>query len=285
MVNYFIKKIASVTTEFLGNYISIPLLAWLVLPLILMDTFVTSICLNIAVYFTKVRHYEPFLIGETVSLYYAGSFIGSLLGGSLTLKFSSLKIASISSLLLGITFLCLLKTNDFFDLKITMLSVGLLANLLATSNLSSFIRTAKNDHGMKLKLINLQLAIFNLSFSASTYVLINLGIDQIDYVLIFTSIGLCIIGVFAYFIKDIPIFSPPEIVNKEKLCRPKNLNILVGILLSVVIVGLIFSMIKVIYAPTIERRFGDNGVSVLVASINPWIIFLVQPFFSQSLKK
>jgi MFS family permease len=68
------------------------------------------------------------------------------------------------------------------------------------------------------------------------------------------------------------------------LCRPKNYRVLLGILLSVIIVGLIFSMIKVVYAPTIENRFGDNGVSVLVASINPWIIFLLQPFLVNRLK-
>lgn len=284
MVSYIFKKIKSGGKEFIGNYISIPFLAWLILPLILMDTFVSSLCLNIAVYFTKVRHFEPFQIGEAVSLYYVGSFIGAIIGGSLTLKFSSLRIASISSILLGLGFIFLLKTSDILNLKAIMLYIGLLTNLLSTSNLSSFIRTAKNDNGMKLKLINLELAIFNLNFSISAYVLISLGINQIDSILLFTSIGLCILGVFAYCIKDVPIFAPPQVVGKEKLCRPKNIKILLGVLLSVIIVGLIFSMIKVIYAPTIENRFGDNGVSVLVASINPWIIFLLQPFLVNRLK-
>jgi predicted MFS family arabinose efflux permease len=283
-VNFISKRIKSAIKEFLGNYISIPLLAWLILPLILMDTFVSSLCLNISVYFTKVRHFEPFLIGEAVSLYYAGSFIGSLIGGALTLKFSSLRIASISSIFLGIGFLFLLNTKDVLDLNIMMLCIGLLTNLLSTSNLSSFIRTAKNDHSMKLKLVNLELAIFNLNFSISAYVLISLGIEQIDYVLIFTSICLCLLGIFAYCIKGIVIFSPPQVFNKERLCRPQNYRVLFGILLSVIIVGLIFSMIKVVYAPTIENRFGDNGVSVLVASINPWIIFLLQPFLVNRLK-
>ncbi|MCW8442358.1 MFS transporter [Legionella pneumophila] len=278
------NQIKSTTKEFLSNYISIPFLAWLILPLVLMDTFVSSLCLNISVYFTKVRHFEPFLIGETVSLYYVGSFIGSLIGGSLTLKYSSLKIASISSILLGIGFLSLLNTHDVFQLKIMMLCIGLLTNLLSTSNLSSFIRTAKNDPSMKLKLINLELAIFNLSFSISAYVLISLGVEQIDYVLIFTSTCLCVLGVFAYCIKNLNVFSPPQNFNNSRLCKPKNYKILLGILLSVILVGLIFSMIKVIYAPTIENRFGDNGVSVLVASINPWIIFLLQPFLVNRLK-
>lgn len=281
----FIKKIQFCVKSYLGNYISIPTLAWLILPLILMDTFVSSLCLNISVYFTKVKHFEQFFIGEAISLYYVGSFIGAWLGGTLSLKYSSLKIASLSSIFLGLGLLFLIKTGGSTELKIIILLIGVLTNFLSTNNLASFVRTAGTDNEMKLKLVNLDLAVFNLSFSLSAYVFIYLGVEKIQSVLIFTSMLLCILGLYAYSIRNIEIFSSPKISCKDKLCRPKNYKILIGILLTVGIVGLIFSMVKVIYAPTIEKRFGDNSVSVLIASINPWLIFLIQPLLVNYIKR
>jgi len=166
-----------------------------------------------------------------------------------------------------------------------MLFIGLLTNLLSTSNLASFIKTAGIDQKMKSKLVNLELAIFNLSFSLSAYVLISLGVEQIEYILIITSMSLCALGIYAFFIKNRVVFQPPAVCHKEKLCQPKSIKMLIGVLMTVIIVGLIYSMIKVIYAPTIENRFGDNGVSVFIASINPWIIFLLQPFLVNRLNR
>lgn len=41
--------------------------------------------------------------------------------------------------------------------------------------------------------------------------------------------------------------------------------------------GLIFSMVKVVFVPTLIERFGSNMMSAVAASINPWVIFLIQP--------
>lgn len=280
-----IKQIKGISLEYVRNYISIPALAWLVLPLILMDSFITSLCLNIAVYFTKVRHFEPLLIGEALSLYYGGSFLGALTGGALTLKFSTMRISSLSCITLGIAFFLLLNTNDVFYVKPLMIGIGFLINLLSTSNITSFIRTAKTSAEKKMQLINLELVVFNLCFSLSAFVLIKLGIEQINFILLVTSISLCVVGVLAYFMRNIDIFSAPKLIQKEKLCAPKSFISLSLVLATVITVGLIFSTIKVIYAPTIENRFGDTGISVFIASVNPWIIFLFQPFLINRIKK
>lgn len=196
-----------------------------------------------------------------------------------------MKIASISCLLLGINFLILLNVTLVFYLKILMLLLGLLTNLFSISNMANFVKTAKIDPEKKLQLINLELVIYNLSFSLSAFVLIKLSINQIHLTLILTSFLLCFLGIIAHFIKDQGIFSPPIIDYQEALCRPKSYKKLGVTLLFVTFVGLMFSMSKVIYTPTIAHRFGDTGISVLIASINPWIIFLVQPFLVNRLKK
>ncbi len=42
-------------------------------------------------------------------------------------------------------------------------------------------------------------------------------------------------------------------------------------------------MVKIGYTPTIHDRFGDSSTAIVMAGINPWMIFLMQPIFVQYL--
>lgn len=276
--------IAKYFKQYLSNYGSLPKLAWLILPLIIADTFVTAICLNISVYFIKVWHFEPLRIGMAISFYYGGSFIGALAGGILSLRYSSLMLSGISSIFLGLAFLRLVIIGDSIDLEAAMLGIGLLVHFLSINNLASFVKTANGDPAKKLQLIVLDFVIFNLGFSLSAFVLIRLNVLQINYILISIGFALLVLGGLTCCFRKIPVFNAPRLLKNEALCKPQSYSKMLFILLTVLCIGLIFSMIKVIYLPTIMQRFGENIISVFTVSMNPWLIFLLQPSLTNRLK-
>lgn len=71
------------------KYIAIPRHSLLLVPIILLDSLITTSCMNLALYLTKVKQFPILDIGETISMYYIGCFLGSFMGGSLTTKYSS----------------------------------------------------------------------------------------------------------------------------------------------------------------------------------------------------
>ncbi|KTD17918.1 MFS transporter [Legionella jordanis] len=266
------------------KYLAIPRCSLLLLPIIVVSSLITASCMCIALYLTKVKHFSILDIGETVSIYYTGCFIGSFIGGALTTKYSSINLSCISSLLLGIIFISLLTVDDLLNIKICMLFVGILVYVLTISNLKNFLKPA-NDKNTKLKLISVELIVFNISYSVSTSVLLVLSIHQIKLVLIAMGLSLIAIGGLTF---KILASNSLFIVNKHHEKKPMfilaNYKILLMTLANVALIGLIFSSIKVIYTPTIQQRFGGSGVAVIIASINPWLIFLIQPIVIEKVK-
>ena len=271
-------------SEFIRNYVIIPKLAWLLFPLIVVSTFAHALCLNISLYYVKVRHFHPLLIGQALSLFYLGTLLGALLNGFMSLRVSSLKISVYSAIGLGILFIVLTQIQSLFALNALMLFSGIGMSMLSIANLTSFIKTARSDASKKLQLVNLEMVIFNLSFSCSMYILFKLSPEQITKAFYYAGLLLIFFGVFYFFFMRLSVFYLTKVSTQTMRFKPKNKNALVSLLFFVLIVGVIFSMIRVIYAPTIESRFGDSSLSALVASVNPWLIFLVQPFLVNRLK-
>ncbi|OGV31600.1 MAG: hypothetical protein A3E88_04000 [Legionellales bacterium RIFCSPHIGHO2_12_FULL_35_11] len=270
--------------EFIKNYIIIPKLAWLLIPLMIVSTFVHALCLNISLYYSKIMHFHPLFIGKALSLFYLGTLIGALLSGFISLRISSLKISIYSAMGLGLLFLVLIQIQSLLILKVLMLLIGLFMSMLSIGNLTSFVKTAQGDSLKTLRLISLEMVIFNLSFSCSMYILFRLSAEKITHVFYCAGVLLIILGWVYLFFRKLTVFSATKVAIQQSSCKPKEINSLVILLFFVLIIGVIFSMIRVIYAPTIESRFGDSSVSVFVASVNPWLIFLVQPFLVNRLK-
>ena len=278
------SSLKGILSEFVGNYIAIPKFAWLIFPLLLIGTFTCALCLNISLYYTKVMHAQPLFIGKAVSLYYLGNLIGALLSGLINIRVASLKISALSSIGLGLFLMLLTHIQNSDILLLLMLLIGIFLSMVLINNLASFVSTAAGDRLNKLRLVTLELAVFNLCFSYSVYVLFKFSVEQITNVFLYTGSLLIGLGVIYLFSMKKFVVHANKTAIQRVSCKPNNIKILVVGLFFVLIMGLIFSMIKVIYTPTIEQRFGDTSVSVFVATVNPWLIFLVQPFLVNRVK-
>ncbi|HHT9922951.1 TPA: MFS transporter [Legionella pneumophila] len=266
------------------KYIAIPRHSLLLVPIILLDSIITTSCMNLALYLTKVKQFSILDIGETISMYYIGCFLGSFMGGSLTTKYSSVNLSCISSILLGGIYINLLYINNPLNMKLCMFIVGVLVYVLSVSNVTNLLKPAK-DKNTKLKLISTELILFNISYSISATVLLILDFNQINSVLISIGILLIFLGIITfYLLRTNPIFNQNHVYEEIKSNRIINIKKLIIVLSSVVVIGLIFSSIKVIYTPTIQERFGSTGLAVIIASINPWLIFLIQPIVIEKIK-
>lgn len=259
-------------------YLDIPKLTKALFPIIILEHLVTAFCLNISAFFKKVSYFQYEKIGEFISIYYWGCLIGALIGGALTLHYKTTKISGWGLIFLSVCLLGLMNPINQRLIGLSLFFVGLIGTIISVSNLTSLIRSVKESEKAKLKVISLELILFNLSFSLVSVILLDLSpafiLSSMQYLvcmMVLLGVGLLI------FYKD-AVFNPPKLgFQGFKFIIPERKQEFVLLMSMVLFFGLIFSMVKVVFAPTLIERFGSNMLSAVAASINPWVIFLVQP--------
>jgi predicted MFS family arabinose efflux permease len=269
----------------LNLYFGVPKFTKMFFPVILLQHVLIVFCLNISAYFKKIGYFNYHLIGEFLSIYYGGAFFGAFIGGVLTLRFSTTKISAFGLIFSSINFFCLSGTLNEWLIKLTMFFLGLIGAIIGTSNITSLIRTVKEDH-LKLKVISLELILFNLAFSLVSFILLDLTPQKIvqftryfPYILFFS-------GILMLFFYQNSIFDPFLPKNyRPTLFIPKQKQEFFILMIMIFCFGLIFSMVKVVFTPTLIGRFGNNVISALIASVNPWVLFFIQPLIINQIKK
>ena len=266
-------------------YWGVPSLTKTILPIVIIEHIVAAFCLNISAYFKKVDHMHFDLIGQFISTYYWGCLFGALIGGTLSLKYRTTKVSGIGLLCLGLSFFSLFNSVNPWLLSLSMLLLGLVGTMTATCNIASLVRSVKDCEKAKLKIISLELILFNLSYSFTAFILIDLTPAHIIIFIKSTICALFVLGLWSFAFCKNSLFEPTELeVSKTALFLPrrkKEFFVLMGMILCF---GLIFSMIKVVFAPTLIDRFGSNMISVTAASINPWVMFFIQPLIVHRIK-
>lgn len=266
-------------------YLGIPKLTKKFLPIVFLEHIVIAFCLNIAIYFKRIVHLNYEVIGQLISFYYFGCLIGAVIGGALTLRFSTIKVSGIGLMCVGFNFYCLFKLINPCHIKLSIFLLGLIGTVVATSNITSLIRTVQEEN-TKLKVISLELILFNLAFSLANFILLDLSTNKIILFINYFSYILFFAGFLLLILFKNPIFIPTQKENyRPKFFFPTRKQEFLILISMVFCFGLIFSMVKVIFAPTLIERFGSNSISAIIASINPWIIFFIQPFIVNRIKK
>lgn len=261
--------------KFFDNYFGIPRLAWFIFPLIVLDNLAAAIILNVPLYFEKFNNIHQFETGKIISLYYVGSLIGSFSGGYLTLRKSSIVISSFAMVFYGSLLFLFASISSPSMFELVAIFIGLFGAVTSTSNLSSFVRTSGNKSGITQ--INLEMVIFNACISVGAYILLTFSIANVVMFLKSLSIAIGLSGLYILMLRKNKTFMPIDDLKTTTDMRPVRFKPAIPLFITVFIVGLIFSMIKVVYTPTVEARFGGTGEGALVASLNPWILLLIQP--------
>lgn len=270
-------------------YWGLPKLTKTILPIIIIEHLVIAFCLNISAFFKKVYHMHFDSIGQFISLFYAGCFVGALVGGLLTTKFRTTKISGIGLILMSIAFMSLFYSINTWVLSVSMFSLGALGAMSTTSNTASLVRSVKDNENLKLKVISLELILFNLSFSLVSFILLDLNPEQIYFFVKALSLLLLMTGCWAiYYCRDkvfYPVISRHSNQATSALFLPEKKKEFVILMSMILCVGLIFSMVKVVFTPTLIERFGSNYIAATAASINPLVLFFLQPLIIDSIKK
>lgn len=258
-------------------------LTWICLPLICLNSFIWAMFINMAIFLSKIFHFNVLQVGQVLSLFYFGNWLGSLLSALISLKYSCFRMMIFCSFMLGILLIVLSNLHEIFSIQVVIFLIGVLMSLFSVSTLALFVSTS-SFADEKLKLINLDLIIYNLCFSISTYIVFKLNAAEIFY--LFHMLGFSLLFLSMVYCCSRHALNWPGLsqTNASISFRGVKFNVLSLILFTVFFVGLIFSMIKVIYLPTLANRFSYYGTASFVASINPWLIFLVQPFLINNLK-
>ncbi|HIE3580417.1 TPA: MFS transporter [Legionella anisa] len=270
--------------KILNLYLGVPKLTKMLLPIVLLEHIVIAFCLNISAYFKKIDYFKYDIIGQFISTYYFGCLLGALIGGVLTLRFSTTKISGIGMIFVGADLYYLFGSLNQRLIGLLMFLLGLIGTIIATGNITSLIRTVKEE-SVKLKVIRLELILFNLAFSLVSFILLDLSSKEIFQFMKYFPFILFSAGILALIFYRDPIFAPfqYEAYNSKLFLPPQKQEFF--ILISMVFCfGLIFSMVKVVFTPTLIDRFGSNAISATVASINPWIIFFIQPLIINRIK-
>ncbi|HBD9439210.1 TPA: MFS transporter [Legionella pneumophila] len=269
----------------LDIYWGIPSLTKTILPIVIVEHIVAAFCLNISAYFKKVDHLHFDLIGQFISAYYWGCLFGAVIGGALSLKYRTTKISGIGLLFLSGSFFVLFYSVNPWLLNLSMFLLGLIGTMTATCNIASLVRSVKDHEGAKLKVISLELILFNLSYSFTTFILLDLTSEHILVFVKSIIFTLVILGFWSLIFCKNSIFEAEKSIVQKSLRflpdRKKEFFTLMGMILCF---GLIFSMIKVVFTPTLIDRFGSNMVSVTAASVNPWVMFFIQPLIVNRIK-
>ena len=273
------------TKDILGVYFDIPTLAKKILPIVVLEHLVAAFCLNVSVYFKKVNGFGFEQIGLSISLYYWGCLLGALIGGMVTLQSRTNKISGFGMVAMSVCFYCLFFSSSRQLINLSMFSLGCIGTIVATSNITSLIRTALGREKVKLKVISLELILFNLSFSFVTYILLDLDAIHIVKFIEILMVLLVFFGLWTLTFHNESIFNPPQSKSSWNInFFPQHKQEFLVLMGMVFCFGLIFSMVKVIFTPTLVDRFGDNMVSVAVASVNPWMMFFIQPLIINRIK-
>ena len=271
--------------KILSLYFGIPIRAKMLLPVILLEHLVTAFCLNISAYFKKISNFNYELVGQFISAYYLGCLFGAFVGGLLTLKFRTTKISGIGMVFVSANLYCLLNSLTQWGIEISMFLIGLFGTIVVTSNITNLIRTVKEE-STKLKVISLELIIFNLAFSLVNFILLDLSSQTMLHLMKFFPFLLFFVGLLVLIFYQEPIF---EVLRdkryNKKLFLPKQKREFFILISMIFCFGLIFSMVKVVFTPTLIERFGNNTISATVASINPWVIFFIQPLIVNRIRE
>lgn len=266
------------TNRVLDIYFGIPALTKKLLPSVLLGHIVIALCLNIPAYFKRGALHNYDIIGQYMSSYYWGCLVGAILGGCLTLYFRSTKISGWGLVVLSGTLLVLFSVENYWEILLSMLALGFFGTIVVISNITSLLKTVSSNEPQRLKIICMDLILFNLCFSFATYILLALRIDLLIDFIYMTASFLLLSGFYLIVRFNENVFEPVNEKRSEQgMSLPEKTMQFVLVLAMIICFGLIFSMVKVIFTPTILERFGSNMVSVTMASINPWVFFIFQP--------
>ncbi len=273
-----IKNIADV-------YLGIPKLTRNLLPIVVLDHIIMALCLNLPAFFKKAEHLHYDQIGQFISIYYWGCLIGALAGGGLTLFFRTTKISGVGLFFLSIGLFCLFNTNHYWVIFCSMFSLGCIGTTVATSNITSLLKSVNQNEKIKLKVISIDLILFNLCYSIATYIMLDLSPSNVVFVIHVLCFFLVLGGGWLLTKCQSALFDVTKEPGKNKKISLPTRKLEFFLLISMVFgFGLIFSMVKVVFTPTLLERFGSNMVSVTVASINPWVVFIFQPLIVYRIK-
>lgn len=264
--------------NFFKLYLDVPKLTRALFPIIILEHLVTAFCLNISAFFKKVSYFQYEKIGEFISIYYWGCLIGALIGGALTLHYKTTKISGWGLIFLSACLLGLMNPINQQLIGLSLFFVGLIGTITSVANLTSLIRSVIESEKAKLKVISLELILFNLSFSLVSVILLETSptfiLSSIQYLV--WMMALSGVGLLIFYRND--VFNPPKVaIRGFKFIVPDRKQEFILLMSMVLFFGLIFSMVKVVFAPTLIERFGSNILSAAAASINPWVIFFIQP--------
>jgi predicted MFS family arabinose efflux permease len=257
-------------------YLGVPKLTKKLVPVIFLEHIVTSFCLNISGYFKKIGYLNYEHIGQIISTYYLGCLLGAFIGGLLTLWFSTTKISGFGMMLVGANLYGLFSSLNQGVIELLMFLIGLIGTVIATSNITSLIRTVQEE-GARLKVISLELILFNLAFSLVNFVLLALSPEKIMQCIHSFSFLFFFFGVFVLIFYHDRVFAPLHCKSEDKSFLPGQKQKWIILMSMIFCFGLIYSIVKVVFTPTLIERFGSNALSATLASINPWVILLIQP--------
>lgn len=272
--------------NYIGDmYWGVPRLTKKLLPLVIAEHLVASFCLNVSAFFKQIDHLQYGSIGQFISIYYWGCFVGAILGGTLTMYLRTTKVTGLGLIILSGCLYTLLYSTNSWLIGLAMLGLGVVGTSVATSNFTSLVRSAKQNEQIRLKIISLELVLFNLSYSLVTFVLLDLSRDNIYMVLKAFILVMPVLGLYSFFVFKDEILGRPNLkIQGIKRFIPESKMEFLALMSMLLCFGLIYSMVKVVFNPTLIDRFGTNLLSVTAASINPWALFIFQPILIERIK-
>lgn len=196
------------SNRILDIYFGIPSLSKKLLPAVVLGHIVIALCLNIPAYFKRGGFHSYDIIGQYMSSYYWGCLVGAILGGCLTLYFRSTKISGWGLVFLSGTLLTLFSVVNYWAILFSMLALGFGGTIVVISNITSLLKTGSSNEAQRLKIICVDLILFNLCFSFSTYILLALRIDHLIYFIYMTASCMLLSGFYLIIKFNQNIFEP-----------------------------------------------------------------------------
>jgi len=236
-------------SEYVGNYTNLSKQSKLTLFRVALECLCTSICLNSAILFSSIQKLPSMAIGQLIACFYFGLLSGSIVSGPFVRRYPSLKLVGLCTILYSLIFLHFVMILPIVLHLVGMSILGFLGAIISTSNSTRLMRVEENE---KLKLINLEMVTFNLSFSLGAVLLLDLSVYSTQVVLSSISVIMIAIGLLLLKTKT-PLHHTKETCGSWG--KPTNTRQLLLLLVSVFSIGLIFSLVKVTYAPTIANRY------------------------------
>jgi len=255
--------------------------------------FIEALCVGISfflpLYFMHDLQMDVINASLMISIYGAGTVLGSYIGGKTADHFSPYLIAITSFSLQGIALANLLLFTTPLALRLDMFVFGACSYIFLTANQVWVLQLCRDDQ-MRMKAINVQAVIANLANGTSSL-----------FISFFASISLSyIIGVSAYLVlgtaliiiglpKKLKLNSGPNPINRsdhvEKVSVVAQLFILC--LICLFLVGLIIFQLGATYPIFIKQIFPQwqaRGVGGLFA-INCFLVVTCQAQLLDLLKK